>query len=242
MEKQPQLSEVTTQRILYEIKHGTYKNETRLPPEVEIAAHLGVSRTIIRDSLSTLEREGFISRKHGVGTIINRHVLAVVTRMDLEEEFFEMISNTGRAAGLQSVRISHSLADGTLAKKLNIEPGTEMIHVTRVVTADGLPAIYCVDSFAKTLVVDESYTEENLEEPIFNFLKKYCHSEVFMDLTEVKAIAAEGDVAICFGVAYGTPILFMDEVGYDFKGEPVLHSSEYYNNGIITHMVLRKKI
>lgn len=242
MEKQPQLSEVTTQRILHEIKYGTYKNESRLPPEVEIAAHLGVSRTIIRDSLSTLEREGFISRKHGVGTIINRHVLSVVTRMDLEEEFFDMITNTGRKAGLQSVRISHGPADYKMAAKLKIEPGTELIHVTRVVTADWLPAIYCVDSFAKSLVVDDGYTEENLGEPIFDFLKKYCDTEVYMDLTEVKAIAAEGDVAVCFGIAYGTPLLFMDEVGYNFKGEPVLHSSEYYNNGIITHMVLRKKI
>ena len=63
-----------------------------------------------------------------------------------------------------------------------------------------------------------------------------------MDLTEVKAVPAEQEVAHCFQVPKGTPLLFMDEVGYNFKGIPVLHSSEYYNNGIITHMVLRKKI
>ena len=242
MEKQAQLSEVITQRILHEIKDGTYKHESKLPPELEIAAYLGVSRSIIRDSLSALEREGFISRKQGVGTMINRHVLSVVTRMDLEEEFLDMIANTGKVAGLLRVSVSYGLAEEQLAQKLKIQPNTEVIHVTRVITADGQPAIYCIDSFSKALIRDGQYEEEDLRKPIFDFLTRFCHTEVFMDLTEVKAVAAEGDVASCFQVPNGTPLLFMDEVGYNFKGTPVLHSSEYYNNGIITHMVLRKKI
>ena len=242
MEKQLQLSEVTTQRILHEIKNGMYKTESKLPPELEIAAYLGVSRSIIRDSLSALEREGFISRKQGVGTIINRHVLAVVTRMDLEEEFLDMISNTGKVPRQRDLTVSYGLADEDLAKKLRIPPDTEVIHVTRVITADEQPAIYCIDSFAKSLIIDNDFDEEDLRKPIFDFLKNKCNTEVFMDLTEVKALPAEKEVASCFQVPSGTPLIFMDEVGYNFKGVPVLHSSEYYNNGIITHMVLRKKI
>ena len=216
--------------------------ESKLPPELEISAYLGVSRSIIRDSLSVLEREGFISRKQGVGTIINRHVLAVVTRMDLEEEFLDMISNTGKVPRQLNLSVSYGLADATLTKKLKIRPDTEVIHVTRVITADEQPAIYCIDSFAKSLIIDNDFNEEDLRKPIFDFLKKCCHTEVFMDLTEVKAVPAEHEVASCFRVPCGTPLIFMDEVGYNFKGVPILHSSEYYNNGIITHMVLRKKI
>ena len=169
MEKQSQLSEIITQRILYEIKNGIYKTEAKLPPELEIAEFLDVSRSIIRDSLSALEREGFISRKQGVGTIINRHVLAVVTRMDLEEEFFEMISNTGKAPGLMALSVSYGFADETLAQKLRIRPNTDVIHVTRVISADGQPAIYCIDSFAKSLIVEENFEEQDLRKPIFDF-------------------------------------------------------------------------
>ncbi len=50
----------------------------------------------MRDCLSTLEREGFISRKHGIErTIINQHVLDVKVRLDLEEEFLDMIRSAG---------------------------------------------------------------------------------------------------------------------------------------------------
>ena len=50
--------------------------------ELTLAKEMGVSRTLIRDCLSALEREGFISRKHGVGTIVNPHILNATTRME----------------------------------------------------------------------------------------------------------------------------------------------------------------
>ena len=38
------------------------------------------------------------------------------------------------------------------------------------------------------------------------------------------------------------PLLYMDEIGYSFMGEPLLYSREYYVDGILSHKVLRKKI
>lgn len=48
----------------------------RLPSEENIAGQLGVSRVKIRDVLSQLEAAGYVTRKRGVGTLINRYVLA----------------------------------------------------------------------------------------------------------------------------------------------------------------------
>ena len=80
MSKPQQLSEKYTKEIFQEIKSGIYSRADRLPSEPDIAKHFGISRTMVRDCLSTLEREGFISRKHGIGTIINQHVLDVKVR------------------------------------------------------------------------------------------------------------------------------------------------------------------
>lgn len=63
-----------------------------------------------------------------------------------------------------------------------------------------------------------------------------------MDLTEVRAVAADSRLAAVFATAEGTPLLHMDEVGYNFWGEPVLMSKEYYMDGILKHTVMRKKI
>lgn len=93
------LTEMATQKILAQIREGEYREAQRLPPEKEIALQIGVSRTVVRDAMAVLEREGFISRKHGLGTVINRHVIAITNRMDLEQEFCEEV----RAAALNRI-------------------------------------------------------------------------------------------------------------------------------------------
>ena len=45
-----------TRWLLQAMEEGIYADVERLPPEVDIAVQLGVSRTAVRDALSTLER------------------------------------------------------------------------------------------------------------------------------------------------------------------------------------------
>ena len=42
--------------LLEELRTGRYAQTDRLPAEVDLAAELGVSRTVIRDALSEMER------------------------------------------------------------------------------------------------------------------------------------------------------------------------------------------
>ena len=57
---------------------------------------LGVSRTVVRDALSELERDGYLERVRGIGTLVNRDVLKVENRMDQKLEFNRMIRAAGR--------------------------------------------------------------------------------------------------------------------------------------------------
>ena len=149
MSKPQQLSEKYTKEIFQEIKSGIYSRADRLPSEPDIAKHFGISRTMVRDCLSTLEREGFISRKHGIGTIINQHVLDVKVRLDLEEEFLDMIRSAGYIPGVAFVRNAMGKADVRTAQKLGIKAGEDVVISVRLITADGAPAIYCVDHIAR---------------------------------------------------------------------------------------------
>ena len=53
--------------LLEELRTGCYAEADRLPAEVDLAAQLGVSRTVIRDALSEMERAGYIERVRGIG-------------------------------------------------------------------------------------------------------------------------------------------------------------------------------
>ena len=47
----------------------------RLPPEDVLAQKMGISRVKLRDMLATMQANGFISRKKGIGTLINKNML-----------------------------------------------------------------------------------------------------------------------------------------------------------------------
>jgi GntR family transcriptional regulator len=236
------LSDHIARDILQEISEGVYRNRRRLPTERDMAVQMNVSRTVIRDALSMLENEGFISRKQGLGTIINRHVVDVPTRMDLELEFLDMVRDIGKEPAITILSIRNEPADAVKAGKLGIHEGDELLVVERVVSADGENAIYCCDYISKALILDDSYVEEELHRPIFYFLEKYCQTSVYMDMTEVNAVAADEKFADIFDIEVGAPILHMDEIGYNFIGDPVIYSDESYKEGTFHHYVLRKKI
>ncbi|MEA4869023.1 MAG: GntR family transcriptional regulator [Christensenella sp.] len=240
MDEQMQLQSVRA-RLLREMKEGAYRYSGKLPPEGVLAERLNISRTQLRDSLSQLEREGFISRHQGVGTVINRHVLAVKVRMDMEIEFMEMITQSGHEPSL--LRASHELVQSgaSVSQRLAVPEGDMVLRVVRLIGADGKPAIYCEDYIPAALIKKRDYTEEDLQNPIFSFLKKFCALEAHMDLTEVRPAVADHALSEIFQVAEGTPLLYLDEINYDKEGMPMLYSPQYYIGGVIPHTLLRMK-
>ena len=55
------------------LESGRFPNQSRLPPERELAAELGTTRTNLRPALAVLEAEGKIWRHVGRGTFVGRH-------------------------------------------------------------------------------------------------------------------------------------------------------------------------
>lgn len=242
MWSQPTQSKTIRAQLLFAIRDGEYAKCDRLPRESVLSEMLGISRTQLRDILATLEREGFITRRHGVGTLINRYVLNAHARMDIEVEFLDMIRRSGFTPDVAFVQVSDGLADEGIASQLQIEEGAPIIRVSRLCTADGRPAIYCEDMFDKSIIREENYTLKDLKLPIFDFLQQFCGVSVYLDLTDLKPIVADAAMAELLQVNVGAPLLQMDEVDYDIDGRPVFCSKEYFVDGIFRHTVLRKKL
>lgn len=228
-------------RLLAEMKTGIFSGEERLPRETVLAEHFGISRNHLRDILAELEREGFITRRHGVGTIINRHVFSVKNRMDIETEFMDIIRQNGYEPSAGKVVWQEETADAYIAGKLQIPEGTEILKVTRVCTADGTPAIYCEDVLDKRLI-QKDFTEKDLEPPIFFFLQEFCGIDAYMDLTQLHAVLSDETVSGALEIPAGTPLLNMEEVDYDIDGNIIFYSRQYFRDEFFEQIVLRKKM
>ena len=241
MNAQPAQPKMIRAQLVREMQQGEYARCEHLPPESVLAEKLGISRTQLRDVLAGLEREGFITRRHGVGTVINRHVLAVKTRMDIEVEFLDMIRQGGYEPAVAWVRMTEEPAGTEAAAQLGLEEGAGVLRIARLCTADGRPAIYCEDVLSRAQVRG-AYTREDLRQPIFNFLSRFCGVTPYLDLTELHPAAADEKLAEIFAVPEGTPLLRLDEVDYDIAGRPVLLSRQYFADGVLSCTILRKRL
>lgn len=228
-------------KLLAEMKTGVFSEAKRLPRETVLAEQLGVSRTMIRDALAGLEREGFISRRHGVGTVINRHVVQVMNRMDIETEFLDIIREHGYEPSIMYIDVSETIADELVAEKLSIEKGAEIIHIKLLCGADNRPAIYCEDVLEKRLVKEE-YKKHDYKVIVFQFLERFCQVEAYMDLTDLHPAMADEKLSKLLEVPVGTLLLNMEEVDYDIDGNPIFYSRQYFVDDLIRHTVLRKKL
>ena len=109
--------------LIRELKEGAYAQAERLPSEVELSERIGVSRTVIRDALSDLEREGLIERVRGIGTVINREIVKLKSRLDLKFEYNELIQDVGYQPHTDSLLLRTQAASEELADKLQIDTG-----------------------------------------------------------------------------------------------------------------------
>ena len=228
-------------RLIQEMKTGTWANAAQLPRESELAAIMGISRTQLRDILAVLECEGFITRRHGVGTLINRHVLNLPVRIDMEQEFMDMIHAGGHTPSVAFTTAQEQAATEEEAKKLGLTPGTELMYIRKLCTADKKPAIYCEDLFAASLL-RAPVTEQSLRAPVFQLLQENCRLNCFMDVAQLKPVVAEGELAKTLQLAPGTPVLYIEEVDYDVDGNPILFSRQYFVSEYFQYNIIRKRL
>lgn len=228
--------------LLADIREGRFKDADKLPPETELAAELGISRTQLRDGLSILEQDGFITRRRGIGTVINRHVVKVKTRMDLEVEFNVMVRLAGFESEMILLSVDVKTGDPHVTDKLEVPLNTPILTMSKLVTADGKPAIFCVDYVAFSIIKNFNYNREDLTLPVFHFLNKFCDTDVVMDLTVVKPILTDTFLSEMLQITEGTPLLLMEEQAYNIENKVVMYSDEYYANGFFEQTILRKKI
>ena len=112
MSKPQQLSEKYTKEIFQEIKSGIYSRADRLPSEPDIAKHFGISRTMVRDCLSTLEREGFIETVAGKGSFVAARNMEFIREEQLRqaEEALQKAVDLARTVDISLEELTEILA------------------------------------------------------------------------------------------------------------------------------------
>jgi len=227
--------------LLQEIIQGEFAELEMLPTEMELCKRLGVSRTTLRHAVTALEQEGYLRRRQGKGTIIDRNVCAMTARFDLNAEFSNLLRELGYTPTVQFLGSREEPADPERARLLNVQENMPLLTVNKLWFADEKPAIWCIDSIPTSLI-QKSYPDELLREDIFFFLQDACGQVVDYLIANLfpRRLGEELGQIMCLDP--DKPVIASNAVGYNPEGSPVLYDIEVYAPGILTHSVLRAKI
>lgn len=218
-----------------------YAEGGRLPGEHEIAVRLGISRGTVRQALAILQQEGVITRQQGSGTYANPRVLGIPARVDFAYEFGKLIEIAGLEATIRTLGVRPDTADDDTARRLSVAPGTPMLHLRKLFLANGEPAIY-VREVMPLALIQEAYAESELEETIFRFIERRCHTQVDYILSELVPIVAEAEVAELLAVPPGSPQLRFVEVFYSPRNQPLMLATVDFREPLIRFHALRKML
>ena len=207
--------------LLEELRTGRYARADRLPAEVDLAAELGVSRTVIRDALSEMERAGYVERVRGIGTVVNRAVLSLRSRLDQKLEYYPLIRSFGSYPHADGIQVFPIRAGEELARDLEIEPGDDVICIKKRILADTTPVIYSIDYLPRALFGARDYTRIDLTGGVFDILERECHQQISSNVAHLKASCGDDAIRSAMRLAPGEAMLLLDEVCFNRLCRPV---------------------
>jgi GntR family transcriptional regulator len=217
--------------------------EGRLPTESEIAAMFGVSRGTVRSAVGALATRGLLVRRQGMGTFLNRRAF-LRNPIDEAIDFCEVIARNGRTPGRRFIRAAIEAPDPEVGAALGTGDAETLVRHT-VFTADDSPAIYCINTLPLSVVprplAEQIVEAPQLSEPLYEFLEQECGQRVAYHAASLwPALTRDCSLLEPIGHAL-SPVLVIDEVGFNGSAEPVLHSREVYPDALMRFELIRRR-
>jgi GntR family transcriptional regulator len=222
--------------LLERLRAQEYPPGSRLPSESELASELGVSRASVRGALGRLAGEGLLIRKQGDGTYVNLHIDAIPTRMGAMWNFLRLIDHSGHHATIRLVSQLTRPATAAEAAALTLPEATQVLALTRVFSADDVPAIL-THSAAPLHLLREPIETLHGDLPVSDFVRQYYREGAAAPITytifEIHATTPDAETCEHLQVEPGMPLLELAQVFYDRTNRPVFYSLSIVRDKII---------
>jgi DNA-binding GntR family transcriptional regulator len=233
----PLLAEVVRSELRRAILGGEFPVGTKLPNEEQLCDRFDVSRVTIREAVRGLIEDGYVVRRQGSGTYVTRRPL-LRNSLDVNFSYTEFLEGSGLRAGRKVLGTRTMPADETVAEALALAPGSAVIEIRRIRTADRQPAVYSIDVLPAD-IVDPERDHDALRGSLYRLLTAAGHPVAHGEAVVSPAVA-DADLARLCDVAPGTPLQHLRQVDYDADGRPVMLSDEWHVPSVIELRVYRR--
>lgn len=213
------------------VNQNRLKQGDQLPSEAAMAEQLGVSRNTLREAYISLENEGIIIRRHGIGTFVAR---APVIRDSLNDFFTfpQIIRAAGYIPSFKTLSTGRVKADVEIYELFAAPISEKLLNVKRLVLADGTPAVYVDDYFAPS-IKETDFDWDSFNGSIVEVLKTSLHLPIHTIHSSITAAALSHDIAHHLRLVEGQPIISVRSTIYTGQRQPVVYSRIFFNSDIV---------
>lgn len=198
--------------------HGLYKAGDSLPAETELAIRFGVNRHTLRRAIDELVADGCVERRHGKGVFVLEP--AINYSIGSSTRFTETLQSQGKNTTSRVLRKLVIPAKGTVASRLQIQEGEEVIFIETLRSVESNP--FCVIShfipLQKFSVILEMYGIGSLHE----FIKINFDIELKRSESLISSVIPDVADASLLNMPRHAPILRVKSLNLDTNSnEPV---------------------
>ncbi|MCY4385217.1 MAG: GntR family transcriptional regulator [Nitrospinae bacterium] len=205
------------------IESGELIEGMKLPKELDLSKHFGVSRVTLRQALAILEKEGLVTRERRKGTFVNHGGLKS-----------KMIQLTGAvweedAVGgdIRVISIEEMDASSRLQEFFGSDDGESLTRVQRLRMAEETPLCYVMNYLPQKLAKDIPH-EDIRTRSMLHILKNRLQIRLGKIHQTLEARVADSDVADHLSIGVLAPVLYVETFVHSKSGEPVEFSQIYY--------------
>jgi GntR family transcriptional regulator len=217
--------------ILHSILERRFE-DSRLPPENELAGMLGVSRTTVRSALQSLEQHGVLTRSPRRGTQVHGRLSPSMVALQRLIGFTRMLEEQGYTVEtLTTARITSTPADEVL-KALDTPKGTPIYEIDRLFVASGKPAIWAINYIRADLFA-EPPTDDQLAQSPFDMGDLLITGPVDQALVELVPRKATKEVVKQLGLKAAEAYLLLKEFHFSESGEVLGFSLIHVNDHFV---------
>ena len=208
-----------------QIEKGGYQTDDQLPSESELGERFEVSRITVRRALQTLEGEGLIYRRQGLGSFVARKRL----RQGLVHltDFVEDMEQAGLDASSRVLHFENEEAGPSVAAALGLGEGQTIARLDRLRLGDGQPIAFdrtWLPLYYSQLIADHDLTSES----IYEVLESEYGIAVLRGRFRIEAVNAEPDVAAHLDVPPGRALLLIERTSFTAGDKRVYFQRRYY--------------
>jgi GntR family transcriptional regulator len=198
---------------------GTLAPGEQIPTEASLCVRYEVSRTVVRQALSDLERTGLVTRLKGKGTFVSEPKVSEFVAQSLTS-LHEDLSGRGERLQTKVLRLEVEPVSPHVAAMLQLPESEQIVLLERLRFLRGEP-----------LVVTTAYMPHSICAPILDLdmsdrsLFEAYEQELGLKLHRgsraMEARAATTEVAHHLGLPEGAPVLVFSGVTYLEDGRPI---------------------